>query len=399
MKLHIGLTDAGKMILRGIGFVALAALIVPAFGVLSALVTVLLMALIIGFILRPKVRISGYLPDRTVVNQTVQLKYLLKNIGLFPAYNLSLGFDKLPDVIEQVEKGHIVSRLGSGDTAEVTVIIRPKRRGYYRIKQPVCQSSFPFGLFSFGISRDDQEVLLVLPAFSLLRNLLRHMNPQVRSDSSALAGRMGAFPEYAGNRPFLPGDSRRRIDARAWARLAMPATKEYHENLDNRAALIFDTGLPKSLLPLRSDSSKEFEAAVSLCASVAYTINEYCLIDLLLAGSDMYQFSNWPARMRLDKMYEILAGIEPSPDCAPEQILSILTNRIDQISDIVFIQFGWKKAYLQLLELAEQAGCNTKVFVISESGKNELGRFQMARTEDIRMLSPDEILTEQVIRL
>jgi len=99
VKLHIGLTDAGKMILRGIGFVALAALIVPAFGVLSALVTVLLMALIIGFILRPKVRISGYLPDRTVVNQMVQLKYLVKNIGLFPAYNLSLGFDKLPDVI------------------------------------------------------------------------------------------------------------------------------------------------------------------------------------------------------------------------------------------------------------------------------------------------------------
>ncbi|MHC4206851.1 MAG: hypothetical protein ACYSTT_19520 [Planctomycetota bacterium] len=398
-KLRIGLTDAGKMILRGIGFVALAALIVPAFGVLSALVTVLLMALIIGFILRPKVRISGYLPDRTVVNQAVQLRYLLKNIGRFPAYNLCLGFDALPDAIEKVENGHVVSRLGPGDTAEVTVIIRPKRRGNYQIKQPVCQSSFPFGLFSFGISRNDQEVLLVLPAFSLLKNLLRHLNPQVRSDSSVLAGRMGAFPEYAGNRPFLPGDSRRRIDARAWARLAVPATKEYHENYDNRTAIILDTALPEFLSHMKSDSSKEFEAAVSLCASAAYTINEYCLIDLLLAGPDLYQFGNWPEKMRLDKIYEILAGIEPSMDYAPEQMIPILTDRIDKISEVIFIQFGWKKAYQQLVELADQAGCHTTIFVIAESGKIDLDRHHMARTEDIRILSADEILTEQVIRL
>ena len=67
-KLRIGLTDAGKMILRGIGFVALAALIVPAFGVLSALVSVMLTALVVGFILRPRIRVSSNLPDRIIVN-------------------------------------------------------------------------------------------------------------------------------------------------------------------------------------------------------------------------------------------------------------------------------------------------------------------------------------------
>ena len=82
-KLHIGLTDAGKMILRGIGFVTLAALIIPAFGVLSALVSVMLTALVVGFILRPRIQVSGNLPDRIVVNQTVQLRYLLKNIAAF----------------------------------------------------------------------------------------------------------------------------------------------------------------------------------------------------------------------------------------------------------------------------------------------------------------------------
>jgi uncharacterized protein (DUF58 family) len=397
-KFRIGLTDAGKMILRGIGFVALAALIVPAFGVLSALVSVFLMALVVGFILRPRVRIYGNLPDRIVVNHSVQLRYFLKNIGRFPAYNLCLRFDLLPESIEQIENGNAVSRLVPGDTVEVIVTIRPKRRGYYRIKYPVCQSSFPFGLFSFGSSRDDKENLIVLPTFSLLQILLRGLNPQVHSYSSILAGRTGAFPEYAGNRPFLPGDSRRRIDVRAWARLAMPATKEYHENFDNCTALVLDTGVPKSL-SLKSDGSKEFEAAVSLCASAAYTLNEYCLIDLLLAGPDLYQFTNWPRKMRLDKIHEILAGVEPSKDYAPEQMISMLTDCLHQISEVVFVLYGWKKAYRQLLELADNAGCHSTVFVIGESDKIDLDRQEIAWRQDVRILSPDEILTEQVIRL
>ena len=399
VKLRIGLTDAGKMILRGIGFVALAALIVPAFGVLSALVSVMLTALIVGFILRPRIQVSGNLPDRIIVNQTVQLRYLLKNIGRFPVYNLCLRFDSLPEEIEQVDNACMVSRLRSGDTTEVTITIRSRRRGNYRIKQPVYQSSFPFELFSFGRSRDDQENLIVLPAFSLLRIILRHLNPQARSDSSVLAGRTGSFPEYAGNRPFMPGDSPRRIDARAWARLAAPATKEYHENFDNYTALILDTGVSKDLSQLKSGDSKEFEAAVSLCASVAFTINDNCLIDMLLAGPDVHQFTNWSRKMRLDKIHEILAGVEPSINNIPEQMIPILADCLNQISEVVYILFGWKKAYRQLLELADQAGCHSTIFIIGESGKIDLDRHEMFWTENIHILSPDEILTEQVMRL
>jgi uncharacterized protein (DUF58 family) len=398
-KLRIGLTDAGKLILRGIAFVALAALIVPAFGVLSALVSVMLTALMVGFMLRPRIQVSGNLPDRVVVNHTVRLRYLVRNYGHFPVYNLSLRFDALPEAIEQIEAGHIISRLGPGDTAEVIVAIRPRRRGYYRIKQPVCQSSFPFKLFSFGISCEDQERLIVLPYFSSLRILLRHLNPYARSDSAVLAGRKGAFPEYVGNRPFLPGDSQRRIDARAWARLAMPATKEYHENFDNCTAIVLDRSMPGALSSLKSDENKAFEAAVSLCASVAFTINDNCLIDFLLAGPDLYQFTDWPRKMRLDKIHEILAGVEPSLNYKPELMTPVLADCLGQISEIIFIMSGWKKEYQRLLELAGREGCHSTVFIIGDSGKVDLGRQKKTWTENFQILSPDEILTESVMHL
>ena len=411
-RLCFGLTDAGKMVLRGTGFVALAVLIVPAFGVLSALVSVVLMALLVGFVLRPKIQVSSTVPERIVVGQRARLKYVLKNVARLPAYNLCVRLT-LPEAIEQVGDGHVVSRLGPGDTAEVTVEIRPKRRGYYRIKQPICQSSFPFNLFSFGTSHDDEETLIVLPAFSRLQIPLRRLSRHVRAGSTRLAGSTGVFPEYAGNRPFLPGDSPRNIDARAWARLAVPATKEYHNDFDNYTALVLDTGVPEvlrkeslGLSRSRSNESKELEAAVSLCASVAFTINNDCLIDFLLTGPELHQFTAWPRMVRLDKIHEILAGVEPSKGYSLEQIAPKLANRFYEISEVVFILLSWDKAYRQptgcltaLLELAGKAGCHCTVLMIGQSSRMNMDEDNVSWTENVRFLSADDILTGQIKRL
>ncbi len=422
-RLCFGLTDAGKMVLRGTGFVALAVLIVPAFGVLSALVSVVLMALLVGFVLRPKIQISGNLPDRVIVGQTVRLKYVLKNVARLPAYNLCVRFapkgvskpSALPEAIEQVGGEHLISRLGPGETTEVTIAIRPKRRGYYQIKQPICQSSFPFNLFSFGTSRDDEETLIVLPAFSLLQiplgRISRYVQPTypmggVRASGARLAGRTGVSLEYAGNRPFMPGDSPRRIDARAWARLSVPATKEYYDDSDNYTALVLDTGVPEVLSGSSSNEIKELEAAVSLCASVAFTINNDCLIDFLLAGPDLHQFTALPGTVRLDKIHEILAGVEPSRGYSLEHIAPKLANRFSEISEVVFILLKWDKAYRQstecltaLLELAGQAGCHCTVLLIGQSGRIPVDEDNLSWTENVRFLSADDILTGQIKRL
>ncbi len=404
-RLRFGLTDAGKMVLRGIGFVALAVLIVPAFGVLSALVSVVLMSLLVGFVLRPKIHISGSLPERIIVGQTAHLRYVLKNVARLPAYNLCMRFGAMPETIEQVGGEHIISRLGPGETTEVTIVIRPKRRGYYRIKQPICQSSFPFNLFSFGTSRDDEETLIVLPAFYRIQIPLRRISRCVHASGARLAGRTGVFLEYAGNRPFLQGDSPRNIDARAWARLSVPATKEYHDDFDNYTALVLDTDVQEVLSGSSSNEIKELEAAVSLCASVAFSINNDCLIDFLLAGPDLHQFpppttsGGWSRMVRLDKIHEILAGVEPSKGYSLEQIAPKLANRFYEISEVVFILLKWNKAYRQLLELAGQAGCHCTVLLIDQSGRMHGDEDNLNWTENVQFLSPDDILTGQIKRL
>ncbi len=48
-RVQIELTDAGKVILRGIIFIAFATVMIPAFDVLSVLICVMLVALVVGY--------------------------------------------------------------------------------------------------------------------------------------------------------------------------------------------------------------------------------------------------------------------------------------------------------------------------------------------------------------
>ncbi len=389
-KLHFGLTGAGRVMLRGTGFVVLAALVIPAFGVLSVLVAVMLMALVFGFLLRPRIRVTGRPPDRVIAGQTAHLTYTVTNVGRLPAYNLRMRFHGLAESVEQVAKADMVARLGPGETAEQTVVLRPKRRGIYQIGQPICESSFPFNLLYFGTSHDERETLIVLPAFSLLQLSLPYLSRHVNASSLRPAGRAGTSPEYVGNRPFLPGDSPRRIDVRAWARLSVPATKEYDDDLDNYAALVLDTRVPENRLKSKKEI-KELEAAVSLCASVAYTIQRDCLIEVLAAGADLYEFTSVPKTVRLDRTHEILAGVEPSKGWQPEQLGPLLDERLHEVCEVIFILLSWDGTNRRLVESAERAGCHCTAIVVGEP-KRMAEQEGMDWTGDIRFVPADEIL-------
>lgn len=395
-KLYIGPTEAGKVYLHGVGFVVLASLAVPAFGALAILLAVCIVAVTVGFILRPRVRVTGNLPDRVLAGQATHLTYTIENAGRLTAYNLSVRFPVLPEAIELVGRTQVLSRLRPGETAKVALAIRPKRRGCHPIGVPICESSFPFGLFRIGMMRRDAQTLLVLPAFFWLRVPLHYMSRHVNTSSPRSSGRLGSTPEYIGSRPFASGDSPRRIDVRAWARLGAPATKEYDDDLDDYAAFVLDTRVAEGRLKSKPGEIPELEAAVSLCASAAYSIREDCLIDLLLVGSERHEFTAFPKGARFDRIHEVLAGVEPSGDYALDQIGPLLEGRLQEISEIVFIVLQWDPMYRRLADWAQRAGCHTTVVVI---GRPEASAIEGDWSGDIRFLSIDDVLAGRVEQL
>jgi hypothetical protein len=345
--------------------VLLASMIVPAFGILAALGTVLLTALIAGFMLRPRVRIRGSLPESVVVGQTVQFGYELENVARMSAYELTVELDSLPASIERLDESPIVSRLGPGAKAEVAVNFKAHRRGRFLIPAPVCRSSFPFNMFVFGLSREGRQSLLVLPPVFPMRLPLQDRATRADLTGSGLAGRTEVSPEYAGNRPFVAGDSPRRIDVRAWARLSVPATKEYYTTQDRLAVLVLDSrlhGLPKA----DADPSQPFEAAVCLCASTAAVLDQDCLIDAVAIGPTLHRFSQMPRTDRFNAIHHMLATVEPLDGYDLEPIHQGLDDQWRHVSEAVFILLTWDRMYGRLIEQAARAGCRTTVLLVSE---------------------------------
>ena len=399
VTIRLTLTDAGKMLLLGTVFFFFTTMVIPAFGVLTALLSVLLTALLVGFILRPRVRVTETVPDSVVVSQNVKLRYALENTAGVPAYDLQLQFEKMPDGIEQVGPTAVVSRLAPGETAELAVTVRPQRRGYYGIPSPICQSSFPFNLLSFGRRHRAEQMLTVLPVFYRLQCPVRHFSRHVRTGGTGFAGRAEVSPEYAGNRPFLPGDSPRRIDTRAWARLSVPATKEYHNDSDSRAALIVDSRVPARLRPADGDEIPALEAAVSLAASIAFSINQNCLVDLLLAGPELHEYTSWLRSPRLHKIHEVLAGVEAAESYDLDVPAAALASRLYDVAEVIFILLDWDKTYTQLLESAARAGCHSTVFLIDAPAQGPGETDEVNWADVVTPVSSDDILTGRIERL
>jgi uncharacterized protein (DUF58 family) len=161
-RLRFGFTDAGKMLLRGAIYITLAALIVPAFGALAILASVMLTALVLGFVLRPRVSVSGNVPEHILAGQTVSLTYRLKNTGRLPTYNLHLQLQGLPKTIEVGGDVPVISRLRPGETAEASLTIRPERRGCYRSGRRFASRAF-LQPVSFLYCPAEPETWIVLP--------------------------------------------------------------------------------------------------------------------------------------------------------------------------------------------------------------------------------------------
>jgi uncharacterized protein (DUF58 family) len=291
------------------GFVLLASVIIPAFGVFACLLAMLICSLIFGVLFKPRVMITTDLPEQTTVGAETIVQYNIKNTSPSHSFCLSLALSDLPAGWQSSGHALMIPHLKPMDTETLHVTLTPTRRGQFTLPCPACYSSFPFHLFEFNVAQGPTSSITVLPAYDTI---------QIDSATESLTRQHAGtgqcpspshLPEYAGNRPFLSGDALRHIDSRAWARLAVPVVKEYHNDMQRHCALWLrdHRESPSSV----QDWDRDFEAMVSLCASVAYSFDHNHVVDYLILGSESHDLRRMSADMRFPCLLEILANITP----------------------------------------------------------------------------------------
>jgi uncharacterized protein (DUF58 family) len=393
------LTDSGMSMISGLILVGLLTLAIPAYNILASIISLFLIGCILGFIFRPRARLTGQLPEKIVAGKEVSVRFLLTNKSRLPAYDVALGFDEMPRSFKELDRGRYIPRVAPGETVPFDLRFIALRRGMYELNQPRVFSTFPLNIFRNGRASRTRHSILVLPGFHQIDNVDIAVDTRYQLGGIALASNVGESPEYIGNREFQPGDSPRKIDPRAWARLAVPIVKEYNEEYYCHVALVLDTFVARRRRP-KPAGYPAFEAAVSLTASLAESLSRgERIIDFFAAGPDLYVFRTGRHTAHFENLLDILACVEHCRKNPFEIVTPALQEQLRQTSSVVFIMLDWDTHREKALRLAVETGCHAKVIIVRDKPTSRPFHDAQSWSGAFSCLSPDMVHSSKLEQL
>ncbi len=361
------LTNMGKTVFAAIIVSGIASILISTYQIVTILIFLFISAFVVGFIFWPRIEVSESLPDKMVANRPIKATFTIKNLSRFPAYDISLGLFQLPREFSELNDNQYIKRIAPGASETFDIEMVSTKRGVYSISNPRCFTTYPFNLFRYGRWNTTQKAIIVLPDYHPIERMDIASDLRYQTGGIVEASLVGESPEYIGNREFQPGDSTRRLDTRAWARLVKPVVKEYHEEYYCHVAIVMDTYHSRRHT-IRSDAKNIFESSVRLTAAIAnyLSIGER-IVDFFVAGSDLYVFRTGRHTGVFENVLDILASIKESTKSPFKTITPELSEELSQTSSIIFVLQDWNQDHENLLRLAVEAGCQCRVFIIGNN--------------------------------
>jgi uncharacterized protein (DUF58 family) len=171
---------------------------------------------------------------------------------------------RLPDTLQLVEGANPLTLHPSVDEPdELTLTVRCKRWGAYRIGELFLRAHDRFDLFGYEATLDRRHALKVYPRAEQLRTLVAPRDTQVYTGNQ-VARTKGDGIEFADLRRFEPTDSLRRINWRASARRGELWVNEAHPERNTDVIIFLDT-----FVEAREHEESTLDLAVRAAASLA----------------------------------------------------------------------------------------------------------------------------------
>ena len=137
---------------------------------------------------------------------------------------------------------------------------------------------------------------------------------------------------------------------KSFARIGKPIVKEFHSEYFERHALALDTALGEG-------GEQAFEAAVSVAASLVYTLDtQECLLDMLFVGEQAHVYTAGRGMLRSEHLLEVLAGLHHSDGDSPARLEAAVLARGGGLASCILVLAGWDEGRLKLLRALRQAG-------------------------------------------
>lgn len=397
---HFKPTRSGRfLVASGLtsGLISSTSGLAPTDSVVFTLFFVGLLSFVVNLLFRPRVQVECQLASRVMAGAESGGVVVVRNASRRTALDLAAAFLPLPRSLRYASAGAYVRALPPGGQTHLPVRIRALKRGVYPLPPLRVFSTFPFHFFRAGRSKTPVPPLIVIPRFHPLEAIDIPVGRLYQPGGFALTTNLGESPEYIGSRDYIPGDSVRRIDSRAWARLGRPAVREYQEEYYCRIALVLDTFISRTRRT-RTEGFPELEAAISLSAAVAdaLTRGEY-IIDIFAAGPELYTFRAGQNIAHLENVLDILSCVEACRRNPFDKVVPALSEEIANIATVICVFLDWDESRRELVRMAEEAGCMVKTIVI----RKEHRAFRVApdAAGEMSFFTPEDVVAGKVVRL
>lgn len=239
--------------------------------------------------------------------------------------------------------------------------LMPLRRGVLRMAGVSIAFPDPFGLFRSPRKIPAPQSVLILPKrypvpFFELPGTMKYQQGGV-----SMASSIGESEEFVSLREYRQGDPLRRIHWKSFAKIGKPIVKEFQDEFFVRHALVLDTFSAQAY-------SEVFEEAVSVAASLAYTIqNQDSLLDLMFVGPQAYCFTSGRGVAHTEQMLEILASVQVCWDKQFSSLKHLVLEHATQISGCICVFLDWDEARKNFVQSIKLQGTPLLVFVVTQT--------------------------------
>lgn len=157
-----------------VGVVPMAFLFMAGFNIESVsimfpLVAAILAAVVMGWLLRPRVQFSADIPPRVERGRRFAVRYEVRNTGRRPAVDLDVGVMRFPILTEEGIGAARAPMLPAGANCIVESTGVGHYRGLYRLPPLRCHTEFPSGLWRWGRTDWSGRHLSVYPSYTRLQ--------------------------------------------------------------------------------------------------------------------------------------------------------------------------------------------------------------------------------------
>ncbi len=288
-----------------------------------------------------------------------------------------------------IVKSAVLPELPARGEAETQLEILPLRRGPLRFTGVTVARPDPFGLFRGFVRMPLPETVLILPKRYPLPDITLPGTRSYQRGGVALAAAIGESEEFVSLRDYRPGDPRRHIHWRSWARTGRPIVKEFQDEFFVRHALILDTfagseiepGQPapgsrrEKAAPGDEGGDAAFEEAVSVAASFACAVGtQESLLDLLFVGPQAVCFTTGRGLGQAEQALEILAAVQPCTSQRFRVLEELVLRHADAVCGCVCVLLDWDEPRRELVRQLRARGLPVLVLVVVDAGMGEAFR-------------------------